>query len=279
MGDGPTSSSSENQYRRIDDMPWPGQETVPRRYGVNGEPNNPLDARHEITYPDSPPRSSINGSDGGFLTVPNVEYKGRSLQLLESEKFTPPAPIVYPEERVPTPDTLRGHFPTATEVHAASGRFVNTNLNMAQLAWHGYCLRPQAPWPSLPHIFPIVKDFSPTMQGLKMAGGNFYANLQNLTAKKYMTPWAQKIGPIGIAGGAFAAEFAIDAVTGLDKSEYQIGRFIADACGPSIVFSKNAMFGRAWQKYLGLVLTHLVGRLADKFTEEPMKKWMRTSDQ
>lgn len=241
MGDGPEYSSKETHPRHKGETPWTGEESVPR---------NPL-----------------------FQSVPGVEYKIQ--ELLESEKVTPPPPI----RNLFDPETLHEPFPTAKEVRAESGRFWNTNVDIAQVAWNAYHLHPQGPWPQLPPMFPVFKGFTLSVQGFKTVGQNLYANLLNFTSKKYRSPWEQKLGPSAIAAGAIAAEFVLDEATRLDKNEYQTFRILADYFGPAIVLSKSPMLGSWWQKGLCLVGTHTAGRLIDKWTEEPVRKLTRSSDQ
>ncbi len=252
MGDGPntTAGEGERKYRQVPESPWPQDEpmSVPRRYGQYGEPNNPLDARHEPLYPGERPR----------IVLPQVPDAPSQQGLDVSEQFDNPGPVFNKfDQPISTPSTLRGEFPTAAQVHAESGRYWNNNIDTAQFAWNAYKLYP---YPKMPPMFPVTPVFPLKNNGL-------IANFNNLAS------WSP-----ALAGGAFLTEIGIDKVTGLDKNEFQTARIVADILGPRIILSKAPMLNTWWSKGLSLVASHTLGRLIDKFTETPMKKWLRTGD-
>lgn len=252
MGDGPNISAGESEPKhRQPESPWPPHEplTVPRRYGQYGEPNNPLDARHEPLYPGERVRTLPQ------FTEPNPQG------LDVSEQFNHPGPygrVQYKvDQPISTPSTLRGEFPTAAQVHAESGRHWNNNFDAAQFAWNAYKLYP---YPKMPPMFPMIPV-------LPLKNNGLIANFNNLAS------WSP-----ALAGGAILTEIGIDAATGWDKNEFQTARVVADILGPKIILSKAPLLNTWWSKGLCLVASHSLGRLVDKFTETPMKKWMRTGD-
>ncbi len=263
MGDGPNAGAGDgNKYRRIDEMPWPeGPETIPKRYAPNGQPLNALDAQREPSYPDQ-----LNSP---FLPVPAAPYGADRPALDVSESFRQLTPLENTIKKADPSAPLHGPFPTPAEVHAQTGRFWNTNFDMAQLAWHGYNLWPHKPWPALPKMFPMWP----------LSSQNTHANWKNLTNAKLMSPVTQKFAPIGIAGVAFAVETQIDKAFDLDKTEFQTGRIFMDYFGPSIALSSRPWLKNWLVKGVCMIGTHTAGRLFDKFTETPIKKFMRTGDE
>ncbi|MBX9770521.1 MAG: hypothetical protein K2X29_04080 [Candidatus Obscuribacterales bacterium] len=274
MGDGPNYGTGDGTtYHRNDGVPWPNEpETIPKRYYPNGAPANALDDRHEPIYPDQLPRRNSIQVDTPSLAVPASPY-GSGLDV--SESFAPIHPIRNTIKKDNAP-AEHNPFPTAAEVHGQVGRYLNTNLDIAQLAWHGFKLYPHQPWPKFPPMFSIVDKGSLNWKHLNY-------NYQNLTNKNWLNAVGQKFGPISTAGAAFLVELAIDRgidkVYELDKTEYQTGRIVADLFGPTIALSARPSLQNWLVKGACMVATHTAGRLFDKFTEAPIKKFMRLRDE